>query len=280
VTAVSMTVLREQVGAAGLANESASGTMMWRGNNSCGCESAKEKALAGASTPLYVEIAEALRQQARRTPAGQPLPSETELAATFGVSRMTARQAVKALQAEGMVYRVPGAGTFSSGSEKHRAMGQLRSFTSEMSEKGSSVRSQVIKAEWIEPTPEGAADLGLAPYGRAVQIVRVRYADDTPMAVESVMLTARCSFVLTHDLNANSLHAILEERGIIPTEAFGTLVAASATEDDAARLGVAVGSPLLVERRRIDDQHGTRIETTETRYVGGRYVFDVHLRRP
>jgi len=236
--------------------------------------------VAGASSPRYVEIANALRQQALRTPAGRPMPSESELAATFGVSRMTARQAVKALQAEGLVYRVPGAGTFSSGTEKHRAMGQLRSFTRDMTEKGHQVRSQVLTAEWFEPTAEEAADLALSPQSRAIRIDRVRYADDTPMALEKVRLAPRCSFVLTHDLAVSSMHAIMEERDIIPTEAFGTLVAASADPEDAARLGVDVGSPLLVERRQIDDQHGTRIESTETRYVGSEYVFDVHLRRP
>jgi len=82
------------------------------------------------------------------------------------------------------------------------------------------------------------------------------------------------------DLTSSSLHALLEERGIVPTEAFGTLVAAGATSQDASRLGIEVGAPMLVERRRIDDQHGTRIESTETRYVGSEYVFDVHLRRP
>jgi len=229
---------------------------------------------------MYVEIAEALRHQVRKTPAGEPLPSELELAEQFGVSRMTARQAVKALQAEGLVYRVPGSGTFSSGYETHRAMSELRSFTSEMLEKGLSVRSQVIHADWIDPGSATTAELGLAPGSRAVRVMRVRYANDAPMAVETVTLTPRCSFVLTHDLNGSSLHALLEERGIVPTEAFGTLVAASATSQDASRLGIEVGAPMLVERRRIDDQHGTRIESTETRYVGSEYVFDVHLRRP
>lgn len=236
--------------------------------------------MASATVPKYIEIADALRRQASQTPAGEALPSESELAATFGVSRMTARQAVKSLQAEGLVYRVPGAGTFSSGSEKHRAMSQLRSFTSEMSEKGASVRSQVICAEWFEPSLPEAADLRLAPNSRAIRIIRVRYADDMPMAVENATLTPRCSFVLTHDLSKESMYELLEERGIIPTDAVGTLIAAGATKQDAARMGVKVGSPLLIERRCIDDQSGVRIESTETRYIGGRYVFDVHLRRP
>jgi len=101
------------------------------------------------------------------TLAGELLPSELELAAQFGVSRMTARQAVKSLQPEGLVYRVPGSGTFSSGYEKHRAMSELRSFTSEMLGKGRSVRSQVIHADWINPDSATTAEPG--PIGQETE---------------------------------------------------------------------------------------------------------------
>lgn len=236
--------------------------------------------MVGASLPLYVEIADALRRQVRKSHVGAPLPSETELAAQFGVSRMTARQAVKAVEAEGLLYRVPGRGTFASGGETHRAMGELRSFTSEMREKGMSVRSEVIDAGWVELDAPGSAVLQLSPGTRAVRVTRVRFADDIRMATETATLTPRCSFILDHDLGSSSVHELLEERGIVPTEAFGTLVACAATAEDAERLAVEVGSPMLVERRRINDQHGTRIENTETRYAGSHYVFDVHLSRP
>jgi len=236
-------------------------------------------AMTGSGVPLYVEISDALRRRARTTPAGQALPSETELAAQFGVSRMTARQAVKTLEAEGLLYRVPGSGTFSSGHEAHRVLNELRSFTSEMTERGYRVRSEVLAQQWVDTDSQLQADLALAPRSRAVYIERVRYADDTPMAMERTYLTPRCSGVLERDLTTTSLHAALEENGIRPTESFGSLVAALAGPSDVEHLKVEAGSPLLVEVRRIDDEHGTRIERTETRYAGNEYVFDLQLRR-
>jgi GntR family transcriptional regulator len=235
--------------------------------------------MTGSGVPLYVEISDALRRRARKAPAGQALPSETELAAQFGVSRMTARQAVKTLEAEGLLYRVPGSGTFASGHEAHRVLNELRSFSSEMKERGCQVRSEVLDQRWVATDPQLQADLALAPKSRAVYLERVRYADDVPMALERTYLTPRCSPVLELDLSTASLHAALDEIGIRPTESFGSLVAALAGPDDVAHLKVAAGSPLLVEVRRIDDQHGTRIERTETRYAGNEYVFDLQLRR-
>jgi GntR family transcriptional regulator len=235
--------------------------------------------MAQARMPRYVEIAQELRQLLAEGRAGDPIPSEAELSTRFGVSRMTARQAVKSLEADGLVYRVPGSGTYGSGREARRTMGILQSFTEDMRGRGISVSSRVIEAAWIEPDPETCAELGLTAGSRAVRVVRVRLGDGVPLALESVALPPRCSFVLDHDLARGSLHRLLEDRGIIPTEAFGTLVAAHANRDDARYLGIPAGSALLVERRRIDDQHGERIEATQTKYVGDKYVFDIHLSR-
>jgi GntR family transcriptional regulator len=235
--------------------------------------------MASPRPPRYVVIENDLRERLTHARPGDPLPSETELSTRFGVSRMTARQAVKSLEAEGLLYRIPGSGTFASGGAAHRTMGVLRSFTDELQRRGATVSSRVLAAEWFEPAPEVLADLALQPGSRAVRVRRVRLADGEPLAIETVALPPRCSFVLGHDLAAGSLHRLLTDRGIEPTEAVGTLVATGADADDARHLDIDVGVPLMVERRRIVDQHGERVESTETRYVGSKYVFDVHLRK-
>jgi GntR family transcriptional regulator len=64
--------------------------------------------------PAYTMLADELRKQVRdqRYPDGSRLPVETELSATYGVSRQTVRRAFQDLVSEGIVYRVPGRGTF------------------------------------------------------------------------------------------------------------------------------------------------------------------------
>lgn len=66
------------------------------------------------SMPAYAQLARILRQRISNGtyPPGQRLPSESALAKTFGLSAMTARQAVGVLAEDGLVNRVQGRGTF------------------------------------------------------------------------------------------------------------------------------------------------------------------------
>jgi GntR family transcriptional regulator len=69
---------------------------------------------ASGDRPVYRQIADQLREAIRggRYPEGSLLPSETALADTYGVTRMTARQAVEVLKSEGLVRSEHGRGMF------------------------------------------------------------------------------------------------------------------------------------------------------------------------
>jgi GntR family transcriptional regulator len=83
--------------------------------------------------------------------------------------------------------------------------------------------------------------------------------------------------VLWADLEHGSLHETLSRAGFHLRRGSGTIEAAAATDEDARLLGVAPGSPLLVERRVIADGLGRRIEATESRYPADRYALDVRF---
>src|SRR6218665_998211 len=87
----------------------------------------KDQAGLGARETLvrYQEIENWLRDRVINGREGDPLPSEAELGARFGVSRMTARQAVQNLAAEGLVRRLRGSGTFIAPKPLHRHSGLL-----------------------------------------------------------------------------------------------------------------------------------------------------------
>lgn len=66
------------------------------------------------SVPLHAEVAELLRRQilSGKIQAGDKLPALNELSEKFGVARMTIRQAMDALEDEGLIERFAGKGTF------------------------------------------------------------------------------------------------------------------------------------------------------------------------
>ena len=224
-------------------------------------------------TPRYYEIEQSLRARVAELEPDAPLPSESQLCEEFGVSRMTARAAVQRLVQDGLVYRVPGRGTFVATGGANRTASHILSFSDEMRRKGRSPSSRVIERRERRATEEERRRLGVS---NVVVLRRVRLADGKPLAVERAVFPAdRVAPALDADLDRESLFRALASAGLVPTRGSAALAAEAATAEDARLLGVRRGAPLLVERRLIHDQDGRPLEWTESRYVGSRYGIDV-----
>ncbi|RQP13254.1 MAG: GntR family transcriptional regulator [Microbacteriaceae bacterium] len=226
------------------------------------------------ATARYLEIEHWLREQVMQGATGDPLPSEAELATQFGVSRMTARQAVQNLAAEGLVRRQRGSGTFIAPRPMHRHSGPLMSFTADMHRRGMRASSELLSAELREANSLESGALRLDPGSRIVSIVRLRLADDLPMAIETTALIPACAPVLAADLEKGSLHEALRELGRIPSLALSWISARQATAAETRQFRLTSRPTLLVERRIIFDQNEQPLEHTETAYLADRYVID------
>jgi GntR family transcriptional regulator len=233
---------------------------------------------AAAYVPQYRRIEQALRERISRLRPGERLPSDLELCEEFGVSRMTARNAMQRLAEEGLVAREPGRGSFVAEPPAHRRANRLMTFSQEMRRRGLRPTSRVLVQVIRPSTPDEAASLGVQPTEPIVHLRRLRSADGAPIAIESTVLVGSCAAaVMTADLEIGSLHEALLRGGIVLRRGTGTIVAAAATAEDARLLAIRVGDPLLVERRVIADGHGRRIEATESRYPADRYALDVRF---
>jgi GntR family transcriptional regulator len=233
--------------------------------------------------PRYREIEQALRARIASLRPGDAIPSDAELVAEFGVSRMTARAAVSVLADEGLITREPGRGTFVAEQPHHRRADSLVSFSNEMRRQGRVPSSQLVLREVRAATAAERTDLGLRDGQRVVALRRIRLADGEPIALEDVTLPERCgAAVMTADLEAGSLHEALIRAGFVLARGYATLTAEAATAEDARLLGVRTRDPLLVERRVVRDDHGRPLERTESRYPGDRYGLDVafHVESP
>ncbi|HET7646137.1 MAG TPA: GntR family transcriptional regulator [Candidatus Limnocylindria bacterium] len=232
--------------------------------------------------PQYRQIELALRGRIATLPPGSRLPSDAELCAEFGVSRMTARTAMQRLADDGLIAREPGRGSFVTEPPTHRQANRLMTFTQEMLRTGRIPSSRVLTRVIRPSTPEEADDLGIPLRQPIVELRRLRLANAVPVALETAVLIGACAApVMGADLERGSLHETLRQAGIVPRRGTATIAAADARSEDARLLGVRPGDPLLVERRVIVDAAGRRIEATESRYLADRYAlvvrFDVDL---
>ncbi|HEU0237475.1 MAG TPA: GntR family transcriptional regulator [Candidatus Limnocylindrales bacterium] len=232
--------------------------------------------------PQYRQIEVALRQRIATLRPGARLPSDAELCAEFGVSRMTARHAMQRLAEDGLVDRLPGRGSYVAERPAHRRANRLMTFSQEMRRAGRVPSSRILAREIRPASMAEAASLELVPGQPVVVVRRLRRADGDPIAIESAVLVGACAdAVMTADLEHGSLHETLGRAGIVLRRGTATISAAGATADDAELLGIRPGDPLLVERRVIVDGHGRRIEATESRYPADRYglivQFDVEV---
>lgn len=228
--------------------------------------------------PQYRQIELALRERLPAMRAGERLPSDAELCNEFGVSRMTARNAMQRLAEDGLVERIPGRGTFVVTPPAHRYADRLMAFSHEMARQGRTPSSRLLAREIRSAAASEATALALRPAEPVVVVWRLRLADGVPIAIETAVLVGRTAeAVMAADLEGGSLHEALARSGLVLRRGSATIAAEAATAQDARLLDVDEGDPLLVERRVITDGHGHPIEATESRYPGDRYALDVRF---
>ena len=229
--------------------------------------------------PRYEEIAAYLRQLAMETEPDGRMPSDAELCERFGVSRMTARQAVQQVVNEGLLYRKRGHGTFREPRKIHRALGSPLSFTENMRRRGLRASSRLLTLETARPTPEDVAALDIDASETVTILERLRFADDVPMAIERVVLSPRIAIEGDFAESGTSLHEVFENAGHEPTRAYATVSARMATKRERELMDLPSTGVVMVETRVISDQQGVPLEHTETRYAAARYEFDAVLYR-
>nr|PZN38214.1 MAG: phosphonate metabolism transcriptional regulator PhnF [Bacillota bacterium] len=235
-----------------------------------------------APVPLYYQIMRWLLEQieAGHLKAGDRIPSERELTEQFQVSRMTVRQALRELEAQGYLERVQGKGTYVSIPKVEQPLLALTSFTEDMHRRGMTPGSVLLRAGTIPAGRRCARALGISETEPVVRLERLRLADGKPMALEVTHLPADlCPGILDADLTGSLYQLLAERYGVVLARATQTLEAVSATGREARLLGVREGAPLLLMERITRDREGRAVEYVRSLYRGDRYRFSTEMLR-
>lgn len=197
-------------------------------------------------TPLFRQIEQRLRDDINsgRLPPLAKVPSEAELVRRFDVSRMTARRAVEALAAAGLVFRRAGIGTFVAAEKIAHELSTRVSFSKAMDDLGLPHRTKVLEAGTIRAQPHVARALQLPGNAQVVHLRRVRLVEDIPVAVHEAFLPQTYASIHEYDLRG-SLNEIMGRVGAAVDVASDWVEATAADEEAASILGVKRGEPLV-----------------------------------
>jgi GntR family transcriptional regulator, N-acetylglucosamine utilization regulator len=191
------------------------------------------------------------------------LPSERALAQQLGVSRPTVRRALDQLAAEGRLQRVQGSGTFA---------------------RQPPVRAREPSAR-VLAAREGLAGasrswrLGVSPREPVWHVERLRLADEVPICLESIAIVkALAPALLDHPLGGSLSDVLAEHYGIDIVRAEQSITATVLEAPTAELLDVPALSPALLVDHVSWDQHGRRVELTQSLFRGDRSAFAMTLR--
>lgn len=232
--------------------------------------------------PLYYQIKRILQEKIERgdLSTGDRAPSERELAETYGVSRMTARQALTELCEEGFLKRLQGLGSFVTDSKIEQSLLQLTSFSEDMERRGLKPSARLLHIVREVPGKRIAQLLEIELTTPIVRIERLRLASNVPMSLESSFISSRfCPDLEKQDLTG-SLYKLLETKyGVRLDEAKQALTTVHAGVHEARMLEVEPGAPLLLLQRVTRDPAGSPVEFVRAFYRGDKYTFVAELKR-
>ena len=215
-----------------------------------------------SAVPLYQQVMDDLKGEIARGVyvAGSRIPSEMELAKSYGVGRITVRRAIEELSRAGYLNRQQGRGTFVCAPKlkrKIRQKGDVQSFTEGCAANDMVPGARLVSRTVVAATHEDAAFFGVEPGCELIVVERVRTADGIPVMLENnAFVLADHPYLQTladKDLTDNSIFALVAEHsGRAPLKSDPCTVEIALAAAHTAPQLMKLGEP---ESLRILDHH-------------------------
>ena len=209
--------------------------------------------------PRYVLVQSHLRDgiKSGQWTVGDRLPSEAELVAQFGVSRMTVNRALRELEQEGLVRRQQGAGSFVAPLERVASTLVIRDIHEEIAARGHSHEAEPLQMGERRARRGEAERLGLETGARLFHSRILHRENGLPLQLEERLVNPACApDYLQQDFRSITPTAYLLQVAPL-TGADYQIEAVGASAEDAAALGLQTGDPCLVIERRSRSPAGT-----------------------
>lgn len=216
---------------------------------------ATESRRATSPTPamaLYAQVKEYITRKIQdgSWPAGHRLPSEHELVAQFGISRMTANRALRELVEQGRIVRMAGVGSFVAENKPQSTLLQIANIASDIRARGHDYAYRLVTTERVAASPDVAAWLDLRAGASVFHTVCLHLEDGVPVQLEDRYVSPRMvPDFLDQDLAATPPSDYLVRN--VPFDQIEHLVdAVLPTPEQAARLAMPGNEPCLLLTRR------------------------------
>ena len=234
-----------------------------------------------AGMPLYQQMIALLTNRIRSgaIAAGAYLPSENDLCAEYGVSRITAKRAMNELAHAGLVARERGRGTRVLDNQLSPVFSaSIDGWRENVSAMGQRTSAQVLDFGYVPAPVEVAGSLEIEPGDIVQHAVRVRRQNGEPFSHLTTYVPEDIGRLFKRkDLGNNPLHKLLERAGITIAAARQTLTATLADPPVAAVLGIPVGSPLIEVERVVRDDKRRPVQFIRVLYRPDRYRFEISM---
>lgn len=235
------------------------------------------------SQPLYAQLRERLRAdilEGRLAPL-QQLPSEHELIAAYGISRITVRQALSDLHKEGLVVKVHGRGTFVAPAHMSQSLSRLAGVGETAAGAGHVVHGQLLAIGDAAADGEVARALGVAPGSRVIEWTSLRYLDREPLSLNHSFVPPAFGDRLRRiDFASRDLLSVFErELRLDISHAELEISAGAASRTQARHLKVATAAPVLRLRRIVYATDGTPLQLETTVYRSDEFSYRVRVER-
>ncbi len=235
------------------------------------------------SIPLYYQLENILRQKINSGEfgLGDPFPTEENLVRSYKISRITVRQALSALEKDGLLVRKRGKGSFVSGGPKELASMKLTGMMEDIIAMGIKTKIKIINFGFVSAPKKVIQALKLDEHSKALRVERVRLIKKSAISYSLTYIPPDLGKkICQQDLTIQPLLNVLEKRCKVSIERGSQIIEATVADSHTASLlNVMTGSPLLKIERTVFDRHNRPVEYISIFYRSDRYHYSVDLIR-